>query len=213
MTQTAEDVAETAHPEEETHLAGAPRARLVEFRTARWCARHSLRLLGAQAGAILPGKHGEPQWPPGFVGSLTHCTGLRAAAVASSKDVVALGIDAEEARALPPGVEGFIADESERKHLRHLEQESLTVSWGMVLFCCKEAIFKLWHPATGAWLSFRDVRVTLRHDQRFDVRLLSTVPLVLNGDRTLHLEGQWFQTPTHVGALLAVAAAARSMAS
>ena len=36
-----------------------------------------------------------PQWPPGFVGSITHCDGYRAAAVARARDALTIGLDAE----------------------------------------------------------------------------------------------------------------------
>ncbi|MFD3676463.1 hypothetical protein [Streptomyces sp. NPDC058613] len=36
-----------------------------------------------------------PVWPSGIVGSMTHCTGYRAAAVARTGHLVALGVDAE----------------------------------------------------------------------------------------------------------------------
>jgi len=40
----------------------------------------------------------------GVVGSMTHCAGYRAAAVARARDVVTIGIDAEPHAVLPDGV-------------------------------------------------------------------------------------------------------------
>jgi 4'-phosphopantetheinyl transferase EntD len=82
-------------PEEETLIARAVGKRRREFTTARSCARSALAALGVAPMPILPGERGAPQWPPGFVGSITHCAGYRAAAVARSRDVLTIGVDAE----------------------------------------------------------------------------------------------------------------------
>lgn len=206
VTQTVADVSEPARPEEESGLDDAHPARLAEFRTTRWCARRSLRALGQEAGAVPRGEHGEPRWPAGFVGSLTHCAGLRAAAVASDYDIVALGIDAEQARTLEPRAERFVTGEAEREQLRDLERWRPAVPWNTLMFSCKEATFKLWFPVTGAWLGFQDARVTLRRGGTFGVRLAGEVQLVLNGRPTAELEGHWFRSDDHVGAVIAVEA-------
>ncbi|MFF4689931.1 hypothetical protein [Streptomyces sp. NPDC001307] len=36
-----------------------------------------------------------PRWPEGIVGSMTHCAGYHAAAVARGRSVAALGVDGE----------------------------------------------------------------------------------------------------------------------
>jgi 4'-phosphopantetheinyl transferase EntD len=69
-------------PEEELVVAGAVVKRRTEFATARHCARAALSRLGVAPTPILPGERGAPQWPAGIVGSMTHCAGYRAAALA-----------------------------------------------------------------------------------------------------------------------------------
>src|ERR1017187_16620 len=71
-----------------------------EFTTARAGARDALARLGVPAAPIVPGERGAPQWPPGVVGSMTHCRGYRAAAVARRRDLVTIGLDAEPDDAL-----------------------------------------------------------------------------------------------------------------
>jgi enterobactin synthetase component D / holo-[acyl-carrier protein] synthase len=56
---------------------------------------------GALPAPILPGPAGEPGWPPGVTGSITHCPGYRACAVARTEDLAAIGIDAEPDEELP----------------------------------------------------------------------------------------------------------------
>ena len=60
-------------PAEEAVIADAVDRRRREFATARACARAALAKLGVPAAPIVPGSRGAPQWPPGVVGSITHC--------------------------------------------------------------------------------------------------------------------------------------------
>ena len=53
---------------------------------------------------VLAGRAGEPRWPAGVTGSITHCAGYRACAVARTTDLAGLGIDAEPDAGLPAGL-------------------------------------------------------------------------------------------------------------
>jgi hypothetical protein len=90
-------------PDEEAVISNAVDKRRNEFATARACARDALAKLGMPPVPIVPGLRGAPQWPPGVVGSITHCAGYRASAVARDRDVVTVGLDAEPHDDLPPG--------------------------------------------------------------------------------------------------------------
>ncbi|MPZ65265.1 MAG: 4'-phosphopantetheinyl transferase superfamily protein [Pseudonocardiaceae bacterium] len=145
------------HPEEAPFVAGAIPARRREFAAARGCARRALAELGIEPVAILPGDRREPCWPPGVVGSLTHCTGYCAAAVAGEDEIAALGIDAEINEVLPEGVHDSVATSNERDLLRTLAQRDPTVCWDRVLFSAKESVYKAWYPMARRWLGFLDV--------------------------------------------------------
>ncbi|WP_234705049.1 4'-phosphopantetheinyl transferase family protein [Sinorhizobium meliloti] len=90
--------------EEESAIATAVKSRRREFSIGRACARAALSKLGFPPSAIPTGPNREPLWPSGVVGSITHCAGFHAAAVALQKDCVALGIDVEVDEELPSGV-------------------------------------------------------------------------------------------------------------
>jgi 4'-phosphopantetheinyl transferase EntD len=102
---------------EEAALGGASLRRYAEFSTGRACARTALARLGLPPVPIPRGPGGEPQWPDGVTGSITHCTGYRACAVARTVHVAALGIDAEPAGPLPAGVLPAVATPAERAWL------------------------------------------------------------------------------------------------
>ncbi|MYX04924.1 4'-phosphopantetheinyl transferase superfamily protein [Streptomyces sp. SID8378] len=161
-------------PEEEAAVAGVGDGRRREFTTVRHCARRALRGLGLQPVPLVPGRWGAPGWPDGVVGSMTHTRGYRAAAVARSTDVRALGVDAEPHRALGEGVLRTISLPEERERQAGLERADASVCWDRLLFCAKEAVYKAWFPLTGIPLSgFRDVMVTFHPaGGTFDARVL-----------------------------------------
>jgi len=172
-------------PVEEAAVAGAVEKRRREFATTRRCARDALALLGLPAVPLPRGADGAPVWPPGIVGSLTHCAGYRAAAVARATDVPGLGIDAEPDEPLPAGVLDLVADPAERAAL-----PTGGPCWDRLLFCAKEALYKAWSPLTGRWLGFEEARVAFAADGTFSARVLVDGA----GERT-RFEGRWRAAP------------------
>src|SRR5215471_21275329 len=73
-------------PAEAAAIATAGPGRRAEFAAGRAVARAALARLGAPAGPVLPGRAGEPRWPGGVVGGITHCAGYRACAVGLARD-------------------------------------------------------------------------------------------------------------------------------
>jgi 4'-phosphopantetheinyl transferase EntD len=186
------DVQDSAlFPEEEAVIAKAVTKRRREFGTARACARTALAKLGLPPVPILPGPRGAPQWPAGVVGSITHCAGYRAAAVARSRDVVTIGLDAEPHDSLPDGVLDVIAYGDEVPRLTALAAARPDVCWDRMLFCAKESVYKAWFPLTGRWLGFEEADVTIDPVNRtFTARLLVDGPVV-NGTVITGFDGRW----------------------
>jgi 4'-phosphopantetheinyl transferase EntD len=158
--------------EEAISLGRAVAARRREFRTGRACAREALARLGLADVAIPSGARGEPLWPASVVGSITHCAGYRAAAVARASDVRGLGIDAEPHAPLPDGVLDAVSSAAERRALG-----GAGVCWDRLLFSAKEAVFKAWFPLAGRGLEFCDVEVAFDDDGTFTARVLVDGPL------------------------------------
>lgn len=138
------------YPQEARHVERAVASRRRQFATVRRCARDALASLGVTPGPLLPGHRGAPIWPPGIAGSMTHCDGYLAAAVARTADVPALGIDAEPNSPLPEAeLLAMIASPPERRRLAPLALARPDVHWDRLTFCVKESTFKAWFPATG----------------------------------------------------------------
>lgn len=164
-------------PQEAAIVARAVAKRRREFTTGRYCARVALGKLGVPPGPILTGERGAPRWPPGIVGSITHCDGYRAAAVAQAGDVRAIGLDAEPNDPLPRGVLDAVSLPVERARLAVLAAAAPAprpVAWDRLLFSAKESIYKAWFPLTGRWLGFEDADVTIEPGGTFTARLLPT---------------------------------------
>lgn len=154
------DVTEVdVHPEEAETVRRAVEKRRVEFARGRSCVRAALVAAGGPAAPVLVGPSREPLFPSGFVGSITHCEGLVAAAVArggparlstEGAGLAGLGIDAEEAQRLTPEIVDMVVTGYERPTASDSEEACVT-------FSAKEALFKAVFPLSGAWLGFREV--------------------------------------------------------
>jgi 4'-phosphopantetheinyl transferase EntD len=152
-------------------------ARAVEFAAGRDCARKALAALGVPPVPVLPAPDRSPIWPPGVVGSITHCAGYAAAVVGLSSEVTSIGVDAEPNRPLPGRVCERIAHPAELRWLRSAPRRG--VHWDRLLFSAKESVYKAWAPLTGAWLGFLDATVTVEPDTgRFHAALHVPPPIV-----------------------------------
>ena len=181
-------------PEEEAALGEAVDRRRREFTTARACARGALAGLGLPVLPIPAGDRGEPRWPPGVVGSITHCDGYRACAVARANELLTIGIDAEPNEPLPRGVLAEIARAEELPRLRELAQATPAatgIHWDRLLFSAKESVYKAWFPLARRWLGFEDALLTIDPLQgSFAAQLLIPGPQLAAG-RLTSLAGRW----------------------
>ncbi|MEU5136045.1 4'-phosphopantetheinyl transferase superfamily protein [Streptomyces californicus] len=190
----------TLFPEEEALMARSVAKRRNDFATARACARRAMAGLGLPPVAVLHGHRGKPLWPEGIVGSLTHCHGYRAAALAREQDVLSLGIDAEPHAPLPEGVRELVTLPAERERIGpQAEEGSGALHWDRVLFSAKESVFKTWYPVTGVELDFVEADLTMHQESdpggggnpgaacgTFTARLLLTDPAL-----PTTLRGHW----------------------
>lgn len=181
-----------ALPEEEPLIERSVAKRRNEFITARHCARLAMEQLGVPPAPILKGEKGEPRWPAGVVGSLTHCQGYRGAVVGLRTGVRSVGIDAEPHDVLPDKVLEAISLPTERREIAALPGG---LHWDRILFCAKEATYKAWFPLTQRWLGFEDAHITFEADTgrtagTFVSRILID-PAARSGPPLTELTGRW----------------------
>lgn len=191
LAESRADVLGRLFPEEQAVIERAVAKRGGEFATGRHCARRALAELGIAPGPIGTGVKGEPLWPPGVVGSITHCDGYRGCAVSAADDLSALGIAAETDAPLPDGLSADIAMAGEAAQLAMLAAAHPDVSWDRLLLCMKEAVYKAWFPLAESQLGFEDAMVSIDVSRKcFEARLLVEGPLV--GDRRVdRFDGRW----------------------
>jgi len=161
-------------PGEAALIEGAVAPRFAEFATTRHCARLAIQRLGIAEGPILRGLKREPLWPAGIVGSLTHCTGYRAAAVARAGEMLSIGIDAEPHEPIHDRVVERILVEEERAWVAGAPAN---ICWERLIFSAKESVYKAWFPLTSRWLDFPDATIeTDPGSGSFTARLLVVAP-------------------------------------
>ncbi|MGW2635200.1 4'-phosphopantetheinyl transferase family protein [Streptomyces chattanoogensis] len=162
VAQSTCDLPSGATSRELESLGWAVPARQAEFATGRVPARRALAVAGAPAGDLLRDSSGAPTWPSGFIGSITHCSGFRAAAVAARRDVCALGIDVELHRPLAAELVDAIAAPQEQRAWLFVPG-----LWPeVVTFSAKESAYKAYSGLGSGFLDFPDVHVELKGQER-----------------------------------------------
>jgi len=144
---------ERLRPEERAFVAAAVGCRRREFAAGRLLARSLLRSMGKDT-ALRREVDGRPAWPPGIVGSITHCTTLAAVAVASADACCGIGIDIEAERPLPPGVPRLVLSGQEQRWIMGCDPRQAADTL-LRVFCAKEALYKAIYPLTRTALPLR----------------------------------------------------------
>ncbi|WP_405591786.1 4'-phosphopantetheinyl transferase [Streptomyces sp. NBC_01190] len=154
------------HPEEAEAVAKAVPKRRAEYAAGRACARAALAVLGVPPGPIpREARRGAPVWPAGYVGSITHTDGYRAAAVARATDILTIGIDAEPHGPLPQGVlDVILATGAESDSLTALSARHPDIRWDRLLFSAKETVYKAWYPFHRRMLDFGEAELLFTRD-------------------------------------------------
>lgn len=128
--------------------------RQVEFRAGRACAHAALRGLGVH-GTVARRPDRSPDWPPGTVGSISHCAHLAVAVAAPDRELSGLGVDVEEAADIDAALDPLLFTPRERQLVRTDRHPRLAA----ILVSAKESAFKSWYPITGTLLEFTDVQI------------------------------------------------------
>ncbi len=135
--------------------------RVRGFVGGRHCAATALRAAGIDAmdlvGPLPIGAMGAPQWPEGWMGSITHSPGF-AAAVACPRGVWrGIGIDCERlmSDAAADGIAERVIPEAGAVQLAG--QVGAALPWGSfvtAVFSAKESVYKCLNPTCGTFFGF-----------------------------------------------------------
>lgn len=189
-------------PDEQHGVVNAVAKRRAEFARGRRCARLAMEQLGASAAPVRRGDKGEPLWPEGLVGSITHTDGFAAAAVGRSDEVAGLGLDVEVNAPLPDGTERLILRPEEAERIA-ADRSGGPLHVDRLVFCAKEATYKVWFPIAGRWLDFMDASVHIEPNSpdagSFDVEVLVDGPIRHLTGRYL-IDGSYLLAAIELGA-------------
>ena len=143
--------------EERAEVQDAVPKRQREYASGRHLARELLVAAGAPDGPLLTGPDRAPLWPKGYTGSISHCDGLCAAAVARTADHASVGIDLEPATPLKPKLWGSILNRSEADRLEVMGERGAMLATAH--FSGKEALYKLIAADFGRFVGFQEVEL------------------------------------------------------
>ncbi len=179
-----EGIAPALQPGEGAALSpSAVPKRRMDFALGRRAAHAALAGAGCLRAwePILQGPSGEPCWPLGWTGAISHSGGVAVAAVGDTEHWAGIGIDLESRQRLPSmAIQRRICAGEESRWIEaspHPPQRLLE------LFSAKEAIYKAMFVATGESLGFADAELT--HDparRGFDARITRRIDPRIGAD-------------------------------
>jgi 4'-phosphopantetheinyl transferase EntD len=166
------------HVEERTVRKAVERRR-NEFRAGRRLAREALSKLGCPACSLPPDHDRLPQWPLGFLGTISHSGNLCAVHVGRVCQLAGIGVDIERLHHMGSTLRALICRPDE------IECASMDYDVDTLLrFVAKEALYKACFPVTREFLTFHDVRI--RFDsahESFNAQLMRPSSSRVNGCR------------------------------
>jgi enterobactin synthetase component D len=147
------------------YLKGAVFSRRLAHHGGRVCAKAAISSLlpnGCSEGEIKIGRGtaGEPIWPKGIVGSITHTDDLAYAVAALASDCETIGIDSEIC--VDAGTCDDIASVclTPLERARFLRGTTITRRWNATaIFCIKEAFYKAAYPRLRRFIEFEELEV------------------------------------------------------
>ncbi len=142
---------------ERAHATTMTPARLREFAAGRTVARHALQLLRhSHRDGVPMGANGEPIWPVGTVGSISHTSTHAAALVARSENYASVGLDLDDGRLLGAAAAMDLMTDAEVAAVLAQGWTSDVAIAQNIVFLMKEALFKGQYP------------IIRRHDLEFN---------------------------------------------
>lgn len=185
------------HPAEAAYVQGAVEKRRREFAGGRFCARKALSQLGIDNFPLLPDADRVPIWPPGVVGSISHCAGFCGAAVARRETTIGLGVDVESADPLARNLVPMVCTKLESERLTLLPRPAGAADWHKLVFSAKESVYKAYYPLARTSLDFHDVDVVIEPGRGvFTAALVRRDIPAAAGSRTFH--GRYAFSTDHV---------------
>ena len=165
-------------------------ARRLDFRMGRAAAHQALRSLGQDSAPIMRGDHGEPVWPKGIVGSITHTTGHALCVVAYRDQCGGLGLDVEHRERQFPQLAQHVATAEEEGWLGALPGAGRRQAT-LELFSAKESIYKAFFPRVGRFFGFEAAHLAPVPTGGYEARFVEPLDDEYPPDRTFDIGCVW----------------------
>lgn len=150
-------------------LEKAAAKRKLEFLAGRLCANQAASQICLSPPLIQTGSAGEPIWPCGITGSISHSSKLACAAIAQGAGTIHIGIDLEDIARTKDmaNLTSLILTRSEETYLPSgLEDRNRYV---LQVFCLKEALYKAIYPILQRFVGFQEVALRRNRSGRWSV--------------------------------------------
>ncbi|OEC93674.1 4'-phosphopantetheinyl transferase superfamily protein [Rhizobium sp. YK2] len=177
-------------------LANASLRRKADFVAGRACAGAALANLTGKVFEIPIGLGGQPIWPEGITGSITHSSPIAAAVVFQKSIIRNAGLDIEHFMTEPTAweIERLILGEEERQLIKRPADRAQTVT---AIFSAKEAIYKAIFPVVNRFVEFAEVKCTEIADHTLTFQVADPLERELGIKYvmvSLEIETQWVTT-------------------
>lgn len=140
------------------------------YKLGRIAAKRCLAQFGERSVSILRGDGGEPLFPEGFVGSISHTDDTAAAVVGRSEEFLGLGIDIEsQSRKLNKSIIDRIGTAQEKRWVKESPADR-----SLMVFCTKESVYKALFPLHRKRMDFKDVACVWNDEHQAFISTLLT---------------------------------------
>jgi len=157
------------YEQERALVKNAVASRQFEFFSGRYYARNALAKAGCLPEMILRAPKGNPIWPKGFLGSITHDQQQAIAVVIREGNIKGIGIDLIlNAATVEPHLQSLIATDDE---LQYLAQAFPAIPPLALAFGAKESVVKAVSPLIDHYLDLLDIHLSLENSS-----LIATLP-------------------------------------
>lgn len=137
---------------------GFSQKRLDHFISGRYCAKKALSEVVNGDYEILKGKDGEPVWPEGFIGSISHIDGFYGAVAAQQKCIRSVGMDIEGLGKITNEMRTNLFTQNELEFIGSMDFGEQDY-YSTLFFSLKESFYKMQFPMTGEKLWFTDLEI------------------------------------------------------
>jgi len=151
-------------------VAHAVDKRKAEFCAGRYCAHEALKNIGASTEFIPIGDKGDPIWPSGTVGSISHDDDVAISIVTKRKNASGIGIDIISTSHTLQNIDAsIICSDDELNQLARITEQPLRenptanepINLVLLAFSLKEAAVKAISPTLDYYLDLRDINLSI----------------------------------------------------